>query len=144
MPLMFLNGSAMSGQKDHGTHRGSTFLGPAKTAARYRLYAIRDQFPGLFVVPSGGRAIVGELYDIPDEILQGSLLPEEPAELELGEVELEDGDVVAAMILRPERIPPGDRVVDIAELGGFRAYQAFLRSNHRIPEVLGRHDLTGI
>ncbi len=26
MALMFLNGTAMSGQKDHSAHRGSTFL----------------------------------------------------------------------------------------------------------------------
>ena len=141
MPIMFLNGTAMSGQKDQGCHAGSTFLGPARTAAHYRFFAIRDEFPGLFPVVRGGRAIVGELYDIPEHILQGSVLPGEPEELDLGEVELEDGERVCAMLLRPERLRPGDKVVDIAEFGGFRAYQAFLRANNPLCEVLDRADL---
>ncbi len=129
MTVMFLNGTAMSGQKDHGAHAGSTFLGPATTTARYRFFAVRDEFPGLYPVVSGGRCIEGELYDIPDEILRGTLLPSEPAELELGEIELIDGETVNAMILVLSRLQPGDKVVDIAELGGFRAYQRFLAAN---------------
>lgn len=137
MPLMFLNGTAMSGQKDHGSHAGSTFLGPARTAARYRFYAVRDEFPGLFEVSRGGRPIDGELYDIPDDVLRSSLLPAEPPELELGTIELADGEEVNAMLLRPERLAAGDKVVDIAELGGFRAYLRHLAANARLPDVLG-------
>ncbi len=128
---MFLNGTAMSGQKDHGAHAGSTFLGPARTTARYRFFAVRDEFPGLLEVPAGGRCIDGELYDIPDDILRDRLLPSEPAELELGQIEL-----IHAMLLVPSRLQPGDRVVDIAELGGFRAYQRFLAANARAADVL--------
>jgi gamma-glutamylcyclotransferase (GGCT)/AIG2-like uncharacterized protein YtfP len=137
MPKMFLNGTAMSGQKDHGSHAGSTFLGPARTAGKYRFFAVRDEFPGLFPVATGGRAIVGELYDIPEDVLRDHLLPSEPQELEFGEIELEDGEVVHAMILVPSRLVPGDKVVDIAELGGFRAYQAFLAWNAHLPDTLG-------
>jgi hypothetical protein len=135
MTLMFLNGTAMSGQKDHGAHAGSTFLGPARTTARYRFVAVRDEFPGLLPVASGGRCIDGELYDIPDDVLRGQLLPSEPAELDFGEIELIDGETVHAMLLAPSRIHPGDKVVDIAELGGFRAYQRFLAANARLPEL---------
>ena len=138
---MFLNGTAMSGQKDHDCHAGSTLLGPARTAAKYRFFVLRDEFPGLFPVDHGGRMIVGELYDMPDHVLRDQLLPGEPRELTLGEIELEDGDIVNAMILVPERITAGDKVVDIAELGGFRAYQAFLRANALKGRVLGRGDL---
>lgn len=138
MPEMFLNGTAMSGQKDHGAHAGSTFLGPARTAAHCRFFAVRDEFPGLLEVPRGGRAIDGELYDIPDDILRSTLLPAEPAELELGTIELADGEVVHAMLLRPERLVAGDRVVDIAELGGFRAYQRHLAANATLADTLGR------
>jgi hypothetical protein len=134
---MFLNGTAMSGQKDHGAHIGSTFLGPATTTARYRFFAVRDEFPGLYPVAAGGRCIDGELYDIPEEILQGTLLPSEPAELELGDIELIDGEPVKAMLLVPSRLAPGDKVVDIAELGGFRAYQRFLAANAQLGETLG-------
>ncbi|HTW99410.1 MAG TPA: gamma-glutamylcyclotransferase [Acidimicrobiales bacterium] len=136
MTLMFLNGTAMSGQKDHASHAGSTFLGPARTAARYRFFAVRDEFPGLLPVERGGRVIEGELYDIPDEILRGRLLPSEPAELEIGEIELIDGERVQAMRLVPSRLQRGDKVVDISELGGFRAYQRFLAANAAIGETL--------
>jgi hypothetical protein len=135
---MFLNGTAMSGQKDHGAHAGSTFLGPARTAARYRFVAVRDEFPGLFPVEVAGRMIDGELYDIPTEVLSERLLPSEPPELELGTITLADGEEVHAMLLRPERLAPGDPVVDISELGGFRAYQRHLAANRRLGEVLGR------
>ncbi len=138
---MFLNGTAMSGQKDHGCHAGSTLLGPARTAAKYRFFVLRDEFPGLFPVTHDGRMISGELYDMPEGVLREGLLPGEPRELALGEIELEDGEIVNAMILQPERIAAGDKLVDIAELGGFRAYQAFLRANANMGRVLGRGDL---
>lgn len=138
MPLMFLNGSAMAGQKDHACHAGSTFLGPARTAAVYRFFAVRDEFPGLLPVDIGGRSIEGELYEMPDDVLHRQLLPAEPAELELGTISLIDGDQVHAMILRPERLQPGDKVVDISDLGGFRAYQRFVAANARLDETLGR------
>lgn len=137
MATMFLNGTAMSGQKDHGAHAGSTFLGPVRTAGRYRFFAVRDEFPGLLPVDAGGRMILGELYDIPDDILNDRLLPAEPAELELGTIELADGEQVHAMLLQPERLRAGDTVVDISEFGDFRAYQRHLAANVRLDEVLG-------
>lgn len=133
---MFLNGTAMAGQKDHSCHAGSTFLGPVRTAARYRFLVIRDEFPGLLPVDQRGRMIVGELYDIPVSVLHDRLLPAEPDELELGTVELCDGEEVQAMLLRPERLAPGDRVVDISELGDFRLYQRFLEANARLTQTL--------
>ena len=136
MTLMFLNGTAMTGQKDHGAHAGSTFLGPARTTASYRFYAVRDEFPGLYPVASGGRCIDGELYDIPDEVLRHTLLPSEPTELELATITLIDGEAVHAMVLMPSRLQPGDKVVDIAELGGFRADQRFLAANRDLDAVL--------
>lgn len=129
MRRMFLNGTAMSGQKDHGAVAGATFLGPARTAPHYRFFAVRDTFPGLFPVAEGGASIVGELYELPEEMLYGSLMPEEPAELELGVIELDDGQIVNAMHLQPERLVPGDLVVDITAIGGFRGYQAFVAAN---------------
>jgi gamma-glutamylcyclotransferase (GGCT)/AIG2-like uncharacterized protein YtfP len=137
MPQMFLNGTAMSGQKDYGSHAGSTFLGPARTARRYRFFAVRDEFPGLFAVEKEGRSIDGELYDIPEPVLRDHLMPAEPRELELGQIELADGREVGAMLLVPSRLDPRDKVVDIADLGGFRAYQAFLAANTRLAQVLG-------
>jgi gamma-glutamylcyclotransferase (GGCT)/AIG2-like uncharacterized protein YtfP len=140
MTLMFLNGSAMAGQKDHGAHAGSTFLGPARTTAGYRFFAVRDEFPGLLPVEIAGRVIDGELYDIPEAVLYDQLLPAEPAELELGTVELIDGEIVHAMILEPERLATSDKVVDISELGGFRAYQRFVAANSQLASILSRPD----
>jgi len=134
---MFLNGTAMSGQKDHDAVAGATFLGPARTAAEYRFFAVRDEFPGLFPVAEGGCSILGELYELSEAILFDSLLPSEPAELEIATIELDDGRIVNAMQLQPERLVPGDKVVDIADFGGFRAYQAYLAANAAIDDVLG-------
>ena len=137
MRRMFLNGTAMSGQRHHAAIAGATFLGPARTAPHYRFFAVRDQFPGLYPVADGGVAIVGELYELPEEMLYGSLMPEEPRELELGAVELDTGEIVNAMFLQPERLDPADLVVDISHLGGFRAYQAHLAANAELSTVLG-------
>jgi gamma-glutamylcyclotransferase (GGCT)/AIG2-like uncharacterized protein YtfP len=119
---MFLNGTAMSGQRDHHAVDGATVLGPARTAAAYRFFAVRDEFPGLLPVDEGGASITGELYEMTEAILFDSLLPEEPAELELGTIELADGSIVNSMHLQPERVAPGDKVVDIT--GSWRTYQA--------------------
>ncbi len=135
---MFLNGTAMSGQKAHHTIAGATFVGPARTAPRYRFFAVRDAFPGLFPVDEGGRSIDGELYEIDEAILFDSLLPSEPSELEIGTIELDDGQIVNAMELQPERIVAGDKVLDIADLGGWRAYQAHMAANAAAVALLGR------
>jgi hypothetical protein len=64
-------------------------------------------------------------------------LPQEPRELEIGSIDLADGSVVRAMILRPERIRPDDKVVDIADFGGWRAYEAHLAANSKARDLLG-------
>lgn len=135
---MFLNGTAMAGQKDHSAVEGATFLGPRRTAANYRFFAVRDEFPGLFPVPELGLSIVGELYEMTEELLFDSLLPAEPQELELGTITLDDGETVNAMILQADRIAAEDKVVDIADLGGWRAYQAHLAANEAAAWRLGR------
>ena len=128
MRRMFLNGTAMAGQRDHHAVAGATFVGPARTAPGYRFFAVRDEFPGLLPVDAGGESINGELYEMTEAILFGSLLPEEPAELEIGTIELIDGSIVNSMQLQPERIRPDDKVVDITGHRGWRAYQAALET----------------
>lgn len=134
---MFLNGTAMSGQPDHGAIAGARYLGPARTAPYYRFFTARDAFPGLFPVTSGGASIEGELYEVPEDMLYRSLMPEEPAELELGTVLLDDGQVVNAMHLQAERIAAGDSLTDITAFGGWRRYQAHLAAQDRARDVLG-------
>ncbi|MEU0970999.1 gamma-glutamylcyclotransferase [Streptomyces sp. NPDC005917] len=134
---MFLNGTAMSGQKDHAAIAGAVLIGAARTAPGYRFFAVRDEFPGLLPVESGGASIDGELYEMSQELLFDSLLPQEPSELELGSIQLVDGSTVRAMILQPERIAPQDKVVDIADFGGWRAYQRHLTANATLRDLLG-------
>jgi hypothetical protein len=133
MRRMFLNGTAMSGQPDHHAIAGATFIGPATTAPHYRFLAVRDAFPGLLPVDGDGNAIVGELYEMDERTLFGSLLPEEPAELELGTIELADGQIVNSMHLQPERVAAGDKVVDISSFGGWRTYQRSLHDDDAPP-----------
>ena len=140
---MFLNGTAISGHPDHHAVDGARFIGPVRTAPLYRFYAVRDSFPGLYPIPVNatdltGASIEGELYELPETMLYDSLMPEEPAELELGVVELADGSVVNAKHLQFERVVAGDAVVDIAGFGGWRAYQAFLADQKRLLAALGR------
>jgi hypothetical protein len=84
----------MSGQPDHATIAAATPLGPARTAPHYRFFAVRDAFPGLLPVETGGRSI--------------------------------------------DHLAPGEAVVDITDLGGWRVCRAFLAANARIDEVLRR------
>jgi gamma-glutamylcyclotransferase (GGCT)/AIG2-like uncharacterized protein YtfP len=135
--LMFLNGTAMSGQKDHGAVGQARLVGAARTAARYRFIAVRDEFPGLFPVAEGGTSIAGELYEMDEDELNNRLLPGEPPELDLATIELEDGRQVNAMELKPQRLNPDDKIVDIADFGGWRAYQAHLTANADLASVLG-------
>lgn len=118
---IFLNGTAMSGQPDHHHLRDAAFLGDARTAARYRFYAVRGEFPGLVPVEVGGGHISGELYDLDDETWRTSLAPAEPVELALGIIALDDGRRVNAMLLDLASVPT-EQLSDITDLGGWRAY----------------------
>jgi hypothetical protein len=119
---MFLNGEGMRGGSVHHNMKGAPMLGPARTAPKYRFYSIRDEFPGLQAVAADGHSIEGELYEVDELILRDSLLPGEPAELELGIIELDDGSASFSMLLRPG-LERADGVMDISSFGGWRAYR---------------------
>ncbi|MCA8863040.1 MULTISPECIES: gamma-glutamylcyclotransferase [unclassified Halomonas] len=121
--LMFVNGQAMSGGSINFALQEAKFLGAAKTAAKYRFYSVRDEFPGLWPVEQGGQSIPGELYEVSYAQLRESLLPNEPSELELGVIEMEDGSGSLSMKMRAEEIT-GTDVVDITNEGGWHKYLA--------------------
>ena len=121
MVLLMTNGEGMRGGAVHHTIAEHPFLGEVETAPRYRFFSVRDEFPGLVPVAEGGGVVRGELYDVPLEVLRDSFLPHEPAELELGAVELADGRAALCMVLRPEE---RGRHQEITEHGGWRAYRA--------------------
>lgn len=118
--LMFLNGTAMQGQPDHGPIADARFLGAARTTPRYHFYSVRDEFPGLVPVAAGA-VIVGELYEVDEAVWRDVLLPTEPSELDPGEIKLDDGRRARAMILDLRRVPDSERT-DITAYGGWRQY----------------------
>ena len=118
---LFVNGGGMRGGNVHHSIEGLPFLGEARTAPRYRFFSVRDEFPGLHPVTSGGSAVPGEVYELPYLMLADRLLPREPAELELGIIELADGSGSLAMRMRAEALLRPD-VEDISEVGGWRAH----------------------
>jgi hypothetical protein len=118
---MFVNGQALAGGSISFALEGATFLGHVKTAANYKFYSVQDEFPGLFQVQDGGANIPGELYEVSYAQLRDRLLPNEPAELELTVIELEDGSGSLSMCLRASAISL-PTVVDITASGGWLAY----------------------
>jgi gamma-glutamylcyclotransferase (GGCT)/AIG2-like uncharacterized protein YtfP len=118
---MFVNGQAMSGGTLHDALNGATFLGPATTSAGYRFFSIRDEFPGLHPVASGGASVTGELYAVPYAMLQDQLLPREPPELELGVIRLSDGSGSLSMQMRGWALT-SEECVDITTAGGWLEY----------------------
>jgi len=74
--------------------------------------------------PFCGAAIHSELYDIPIADIRTDFLPEEPAELELTVIELDDGRSVLAVGLRPGLSESmGEQLTDITDHGGWRRYR---------------------
>ncbi|MGH3354716.1 MAG: allophanate hydrolase-related protein [Nocardioidaceae bacterium] len=122
MPLMFLNGTAMSGGADHHLVGDAPLVARTTTAARYRFHSVDDRYPALEYVGDAGAAVQGEVYDMTYEQLRDVLLPGEPDGLELGMIELADGTGSFAMVLRRE-YPALPALVDISDLGSWRAYQ---------------------
>ena len=118
---MFVNGQAMSGGSIHAPLAGAVFLGPARTAPRYRFWAFRDEFPGLEPVTDGGWSVPGELYAVSYAVLRDQLLPLEPPELELSVIELADGSGSLSMRVRAETLAGA---VEIRHPDGWPGYLA--------------------
>lgn len=129
MTLMFLNGGAMQGGPLHHLLTGAQFVGVVRTAPKYRFYSVGDRFPALAEltgphVCETGIPVAGELYDVPWEVLRESLLPAEPAELELGVIELEDGSGCLSMVRRRSYHEPAGLYLDISDHADWRSYTA--------------------
>ncbi len=124
MADLFCNGGAMRGGNLHHNVSAHPFRGAVRTAPNYRFYSVRDEFPALLLVEDGGAPIEGELYDVPISDIRTDFLPEEPAELELTVIELQDGRSVLAVGLRPGLSDSmGDALTDITDHGGWRRYR---------------------
>jgi hypothetical protein len=121
---LFLNGEGMRGGRVHPSIARYPFLGEATTAPRYRFYVYEARFPALWPVADGGVSVPGELIELPLEAVRDEFLPMEPAELELGVIELADGSASLAVVLRAEVHARGTGLVDISDYGGWRPYLA--------------------
>jgi gamma-glutamylcyclotransferase (GGCT)/AIG2-like uncharacterized protein YtfP len=121
MALIFLNGGGMRGGPLHHQLQGAALVRVARSAPKYRYFSVGDRFPAMTEVPSGGHAVVGEVYDLPLETLRDHLLPAEPRELELGVIELDDGTACLATVLRSE-FTGAAGLKDISAIGDWRAY----------------------
>ena len=123
---MFVNGQGMRGGEFNDSFADATYLGEVQTADKYRFYSVRNEFPGLHPVSSGGGTVLGELYELPALMLLERLLPREPKELELSIIELADGSASLSMRMRDESLRlPG--VLDITDRGGWRAFRGLAR-----------------
>lgn len=95
----FVYGTLKNGFLAHDLLKDSTFLGPATTHPRYRLYDL-GRFPGIIVDGSLGTGVIGELYEVPE-----NLLPE-----------LDRYEAVAFGLFRREEIELSDGTIALAYL----------------------------
>jgi gamma-glutamylcyclotransferase (GGCT)/AIG2-like uncharacterized protein YtfP len=122
---VFICGSALRGQPDHGNLQGATFLRETQTKPLYRLHAAADGWhPAIYQVEAGGISIPGEVYELTQDQYD-HLISTEPPNMYPADVILADGEVVTA-ILYPKELVDQYNWPDISQLGGWAAYKASL------------------
>ncbi|MCG2609360.1 allophanate hydrolase [Acinetobacter sp. SM34] len=102
------------------TTRGGTLLQTTQTAARYKLYALKNTTPpkpGL-QYSSTGQKIAVEVWDIPFANF-GQIVAEVPAPLGIGNVQLADGSWVKGFICEGYAL---EDATDISHFGGWRDF----------------------
>jgi len=123
---LFVVGAHLTGQPLNRqlVAAGGTLVGPARTAAAYRLHALETvpAKPGLVRVAPGGEgaSIAGELWRLPAAGL-GTFLAAIPAPMALGKISLVDGREVTGFLVEPFAVVGAP---DISAHGGWRAYLA--------------------
>jgi len=120
---VFICGSALRGQPDHGNLGEAKFIREAKTRPLYRLHAAENGWhPAIYQVAEGGISIPGEVYELSLEQFE-HLTETEPPHMYASDVILEDGEVVTAF-LYPRELVEKYNWVDISHYGGWAAYKA--------------------
>jgi allophanate hydrolase len=119
---LFVAGAHLSGMplSPQLTERGARLLGEARTAPRYRLFALdtTPPKPGVVRVETDGASLPGEVWALsPAEL--GTFLAAIPQPMALGEIELDDGRTVVGFLCEPIAL---DGARDITAAGGWRAY----------------------
>lgn len=123
MRRLFICGSALRGQPDHGNLGNAQFIREAKTRPTYRLHAAHDGWhPAIYEVSENGISIPGEVYELTiDEF--NHLAANEPPNMYPADVTLEDGEVLTAF-LYPRELVEQYNWVDVSNYGGWAAYKA--------------------
>lgn len=101
--------------------RGGYLIEAARTAARYRLFALPGgppRRPGLIRVASDGQAIDLEVWALPTDQV-GSFITGIPAPLGIGKIELESGAWVTGFACEGYA---AEGAADISSYGGWRSY----------------------
>lgn len=101
--------------------RGAVFVRGARTAAKYRFYALPGgppKRPGLVRVAQEGSSIAVEVWAVPTEHF-GSFVAGIPQPLGIGKVELEDGSLHSGFLCESIALQGAE---DITDLGDWRAY----------------------
>jgi gamma-glutamylcyclotransferase (GGCT)/AIG2-like uncharacterized protein YtfP len=120
---VFICGSALKGQPDHGNLQGAAFVKTARTAPKYRLHAVKEGWhPGIYETDADGISIPGELYEMSLSQYE-HLVSTEPPNMYPAEVALEDGGTAIAM-LYPKALIDEHGWPDISHIGGWAAYKA--------------------
>lgn len=124
--LLAVNGTLMRGLELNGNMLKvqAEFIREAQTQPVYRLWSIGDRHPAMQRVAEGGAAIAVEIWAVPVEGVS-TLLQLEPPGLCIGKVTLSDGTEVLG-VLGEAILCAG--ALEITHWGGWRAYQASLRS----------------
>jgi allophanate hydrolase len=121
---LFVAGAHLSGMplNPQLTERGARLVGEARTAPKYRLYALATEppKPGVVRVAEDGASLPGEIWALSPAAL-GTFLAAIPQPMALGEVELDDGRTVVGFLCEPLAL---DGAEDITAFGGWRAYRA--------------------
>jgi gamma-glutamylcyclotransferase (GGCT)/AIG2-like uncharacterized protein YtfP len=120
---VFICGSALRGQPDHGNLGEAKFVREARTRPIYRLHAAGNGWhPAIYEVAEGGISIPGEVYELSLEQFE-HLAATEPPHMYPSDVVLEDGEVLTAF-LYPQELIEKYNWVDISDYGGWAAYKA--------------------
>ena len=101
--------------------RGAVFVRSARTAAKYRFYALAGgppERPGLVRVTQDGSSVAVELWAVPTQHF-GSFVAGIPQPLGIGKVELEDGSLQSGFLCESIALQGAE---DITDLGDWRAY----------------------
>lgn len=122
---IFICGSALRGQPDHGNLGDAQFIRAAKTRPTYRLHAAHEGWhPAIYEVAEGGISIPGEVYELTMKDFD-ALASSEPPHMYPSDIVLEDGEVLTAF-LYPRELIEQYNWPDISDLGAWAVYKASL------------------